>query len=245
MVTTQHSFIAATILAHRDVLAAFRAMPQLACSVAAVLVVQVLLEMVLKRIVPYDSLLGRDLANVVYYALLTPFFIAVHRFIILGEVTPHYRLRWQELRFQLFFGCAFILFALSQAPRLIIALPKHWMIHVAVVAIAVAVCVALTRVTILFPAIAVDAPGATPRNAFDDTRGHGWYIFFLFLFSFIPSVVVVIVLAALTALIPEPLLGGLALLVVVWLGAIVWLTLAVVLASRLYRSFGNRLNQPA
>lgn len=219
-------------------------MPQLAWTVAGILVVQVLLELLLNQFIPAHSLLGRNIASVVYYALLTPYFVAVHRFIILGEVTKHYRLPWRDIRFQLFFGWAFTVFALCQLPWLTYAFPRHWMLQLIGFAAAIGVCVVFTRLTILFPAIAVDAPGATPRNAFDDTKGHGWYIFFLFLVSFLPSVLAVGLLAVVTVLMPA-LLRGVVLLAVVGVAIIVWVTLAVVVASRLYQAYGNRLNQPA
>ena len=108
---------------------------------------------------------------------------------------------------------------------------------------AAAVGVVFARVTIMFPAIAVDAPGADPRNAFEDTRGHGWYIFFLFLVPFIPSVLIVALVGAVSVVFRS--LGGLMFLVpVMSLVGIVWLTMAVVIASRLYQWLGNRLNEP-
>jgi hypothetical protein len=100
-----------------------------------------------------------------------------------------------------------------------------------------------TRVTLLFPAIAVDAPGATPRNAFEDTRGHGWYIFFLFLIPFIPSALMMILLTGLSVLL-QPVAGRILLVPLVGLTGVLWLTLAVVIASRLYQWLGNRVNEP-
>ena len=67
------------------------------------------------QFVPRNSLFGRDLLSIPYYALVTPYFIAVHRFILLGEVTHRYRLDWDDRRYQLFFGWAFTLFVLTQA----------------------------------------------------------------------------------------------------------------------------------
>jgi hypothetical protein len=120
--------------------------------------------------------------------------------------------------------------------------PQHWMFHFLALVAAVTLCVLFTRITILFPAIAVDAPGADPRLAFEDTKGHGWYIFFLFLIPFIPSVLIVAI-AGMVALMFG--LGGMiVLLPIVGLAGVVWLTMAVVIASRLYQWLGNRLNQP-
>lgn len=244
MVTVQHSFTAATITAHRDAWAALRAMPQLALIVVGILLVLTLLETILTRVIPRNSLFGHDILSVFHYALVTPYFIAVHRFILLGEVTRHYRLQWDDRRFQLFFGWAFTLFVLTRLALLEHALPRHWMIHFIALVVTVAVGVLFTRVTIMFPAIAVDAPGADPRHAFEDTRGHGWYVFFLFLIPFIPSVLVVALVGA-VAIALQPLGGFIFMVPVISLAGIIWLTMAVVIASRLYQWLGNRLNRPA
>jgi hypothetical protein len=244
MVTAQHSFTAATITAHRDAWAALRAMPQLALIVLGIMVAQAALQTGLAHVVPRNSLFGRDLLSIPYYALVTPYFIAMHRFILLGEVTHRYRLDWDDRRFQLFFGWAFTLYVLTRLASLDHVLPQHWMFKFIAVVATVAVGVVFTRVTIMFPAIAVDAPGADPRRAFEDTRGHGWYIFFLFLVPFIPSVLVVALFGAVAAVLRSS--GGLIfLLPVAGLASIVWLTMAVVIASRLYQWLGNRLNEPA
>jgi hypothetical protein len=243
LVSAQHSFTAATLTAHRDVLAALRAMPWLALIVIGILALQTVLELAAGLIIPRNSLLGLSTLGVLHYALLTPFFIAVHRFVILGEVTRDYRLNWDDRRFQLFFGWAFTIFALSQVLVIGRVLPHHWMFQLIAFVLAVGVCVMFTRVTLLFPAIAVDAPGATPRNAFEDTRGHGWYIFFLFLIPFIPSALMMILLTGLSVLL-QPVAGRILLVPLVGLTGVLWLTLAVVIASRLYQWLGNRVNEP-
>lgn len=219
-------------------------MPQLAWAVAFILILQVALDLVLKQYIPANSLFGRDITSVLYYALLTPFFIAVHRFVILGEVTQHYRLQWEDRRFQLFFCWAFTMFALSRFVLLGAMFPKHWTFQLIAFGIAVALCVLFTRVTILFPAIAVDAPSASPARAFEDTKGHGWYIFFLFLIPFLPSLLLLVFVGGL-AIFLHPVAGRLLLVPLAGLTGVIWLTMAVVLASRFYQSLGNRLNQPS
>jgi hypothetical protein len=244
LVTAQQSFTTATVAAHRDVLAALRAMPWLALIVIGILALQTVLELAANQFIPRGSLLGRDIVAVVHYALLTPFFIAVHRFVILGEVTHAYRLQWDDRRFLLFFGWAFTIFAVSRILLMGHVLPRHWMFQSIGFVLAVAACVMFTRVTILFPAIAVDAPGATPRNAVEDTKGHGWYIFFLFLVSCIPSGLLMLLLAAFSVLL-RPVAGDILLVPLAGLTGALWLTLAVVIASRLYQRLGDRVNQPA
>jgi hypothetical protein len=243
MVAAQHSFTTATITAHRDAWAALRAMPQLAFIVVGVMMLQALLDTLLDGVIPRNSLFGHDILSIPRYVLLTPYFIAVHRFVLLGEVTRHYRLQLGDRRFQVFFGWAFAMFVVSRLALLEHALPHHWMFHLLALAAVVAFGVLFTRITILFPAIAVDAPRADPWLAFEDTKGHGWYIFFLFLIPFIPSVLLVAIVG-LAATVSRSL-GGYVLLVPIFgLASIVWLTMAVVIASRLYQWLENRLNAP-
>src|SRR5262245_44056668 len=125
MVTARHSFTEMTIAAHRDVLNSLRAMPRLAFTVAVLLVLQAVLELVSSYVIPRNSLLGRDIVTILYYVLITPFLIAVHRFIILGEVTHEYRLDLREHRFLLFFGWAFVIFLIMRLPRLVVALSTY------------------------------------------------------------------------------------------------------------------------
>ena len=243
MVTAQHSFTAATIAAHRDAWNTLHAMPNLAWVAVFIVTLQAGLGVVMSHVIPRNSLLGHDITGVLHYALLTPFFIAVHRFIIFGEITTSYRVNWRDQRYQLFFGWAFTLFVLSRLTTMGTALPKHWMFQFLLVAGAVVIGVVLTRLALLFPAIAVDAPGATPRNAFEDTKGHGWYIFFLFVVAFIPSLLVFLILSGVLVAL-QPFWGRILLLPIVEIASLLWLTMAVTMASRLYQSLGNRLNQP-
>src|SRR5262245_15163961 len=116
MVTTRHSFTEATIAAHCDVVRALRAMPRLTLVVGGILLLQGVLTFAAHFIIQRGSLLGHNIPTILYYALVTPFLIAVHRFIILGEVTQEYRLDWRDRRYQQFFGWTFVVFLLSQLP---------------------------------------------------------------------------------------------------------------------------------
>jgi hypothetical protein len=244
MATVRHSFTEATINAHRDVVRTITAMPRLAWTVLAIVVLQAVVEFALGRLVPKESLLGRDLAGIVTCILVTPYLIAVHRFVIAGEVTPRYRLDWKDRRYQLFFGWWFVMYVLTRAMAFADLLPKNLALLILAFAMMVAICVLLTRVVILFPAIALDAPGATPRNAFDDTRGHGWYIFFLLIVSFLPSMLAVGLIIGVIAIISR--VAALLLIApLLALAVMLWLTLGVVVVSRLYQNLGDRLNRPA
>jgi hypothetical protein len=96
---------------------------------------------------------------------------------------------------------------------------------------------AMTRLSILFPAIAVDAAGANWRNVMADTRGYAWQIFLIGLLAYMPVLVIDIVFAVSS--------GTVVIAVIDNVVAIVSMTLFVVIASRLYQRLGNRVNQPA
>ena len=62
---------------------------------------------------------------------------------------------------------------------------------IATIVTAVVVIIILLRMAILFPAIAVDAPGATLRNAIADTKGQIWLIVKTLLMVLLPLLAVV------------------------------------------------------
>jgi hypothetical protein len=180
--------------------------------------------------------------------LLTPYNIAVHRLIILDEIADRYVLRPREPRFQKFFGWWLILFAcekgivvvfdLLSTPALLI-LPRTNSPFILITLTCAAVFLlywGILRFSIVFPAIAVDAAGANWRNVIADTRGYAWQIFLIGLLASLPFGVVGVVLSLAvgrsTTLVIDEVLG---------LG---WITLLVVIVSRLYQRLGNRVNQP-
>jgi hypothetical protein len=228
---------------HRDVYLAVRAMPRLTTVVVVLLIVQAILELAASAFIPEQSLLGGGLVTIVYYLLITPFLIALHRFIILGEATDQYRLNWRDRQFQLFFGWAFVFLVLSQIPDLVANLSGHWvMTLLLVLASYIVVFVIFVRSMILFPAIAVDAPGATLHHAFADSKGHGWMIFIGFVVPFVPSAIIV-ALIVLAAFFELPLAGHRLVLGLLLLIKMFWIVLAVAIASRLYLGLGDRLKR--
>jgi hypothetical protein len=180
---------------------------------------------------------------------MTPYIIAVHRLIILEEIAPSYVLRPGEPRFQKFFGWSLLLwacelgllgvFALLSAPMLLI-LPTASALFILITltfATIFILCWAISRLSILFPAIAVDAAGANWRTVMADTRGYAWQILLIGLLASLPFVAVGIVLWFSVGRKTIPGIDE-----VVGLASI---TLMVVIASRLYQRLGNRVNQPA
>jgi len=170
---------------------------------------------------------------------LTPLYLAIHRYIILGEITPRYALAPEQPRFQRFFLFTLALYALWIVPSLVVVTFGHTGVALGVMGILMLVGVFVsTRLIVLFPAVAVDAPGAGFRNAFDDTRGFFWRIFGIALVTILP--VLIVVVPAILALGEQSIIAKL-------FGAVVnmlTLALAIAVASRLYLRLGDRLGRP-
>jgi hypothetical protein len=130
--------------------------------------------------------------GIVQGLVLTPLGIAVHRYVLLGEVTPHYALNLADKRFQRFFGVALAIQALWAcigfwlilgyffgAPMLVVCFAAALITGIVVVNV-------MLGIVILFPAVAIDAPGVGWRNAMDDSKGHAFRIFWAFAFGLVP-----------------------------------------------------------
>ena len=213
------------------------------------------LNLVRWRITPLNSLTGGLVLEDLFYEavnafLMTPYAIAVHRFIILGERTMSYRIAPAEPRFRRFFGWSLALSVLAYEPATIVdMLPGSTSLTFLLTAVlGIAAFVVGIRVIVLFPAIAVDAPGANWRHALADTEGHAWDIFFVILVAMLPFVIVMFV-AAVAVVLLRAIVGD---DVVAHedfhaaYGAIMRLlsyTLAVVIASRLYQWIGIKVRE--
>ena len=237
------------VLAYRDLGRVARAMPRLVGAVLVILLTFNLLELVIPRFV-FEWPLADFAFGAARVFLLTPFLIAVHRFIILDEVTPRYMLAPQEKRFLRFFGWtlvpALVLAAGSFIQTLLSAavLPAKAVSLGAGVALIVGVFVIL-RLLILFPAIAVDAPGASARNAFADSKGFFWDMFFICLVAMLPLVVLTMLLVVLEY--PLELRGSVPALWTVLevtdktVVELVAFPLYVAIASRIYHALAERV----
>ncbi len=142
------------------------------------------------------------LQDAVWAFLLTPIVIAIYRFVILGEVTPNYGLDIGEPAFRLMFIWLFGLRVFSELPYTLLGAlqalgfsPQATAIPFAI-ALIVATAV-LLRLTILYPALAVEAPGATAPHAFADSKGQGLRIFAILLLALVPWIVAVITIVIL------------------------------------------------
>lgn len=185
--------------AYHDMWRVVHAMPQLVLLVAAIGLVFDFTDWL---VIPTSF--KEDLAT--YFAisalrdLLTmPLLIAVHRFILIDEVTGRYAIEFGRSRFLRFFAWWV---ALNALPVGLIAIERYLsalpgvpplvMIGLFVVAIFL-VAVLVLHLTILFPAIAVEAPGATASNAIADARGHGLNILLIVAVTLLPFVVLAVI----------------------------------------------------
>jgi len=129
--------------------------------------------------------------DAVWAFLLTPVFITVHRFVILGEVMSTYKLPVNEPVFRIFFGWLLALKVLVGLPIDLLGILQalNWSLRATTLAFAAALVAAVAvslRLTILLPALAVEAPGATPSRALADTKGKALQILTLFFLALLP-----------------------------------------------------------
>jgi hypothetical protein len=189
------------------------------------------------------SLLAGLVYAVVEGLLLTPLAIAVHRFVLLNETTTSYKIDTQDPRFVKFFTFLAGLAVVTLIPRLIGDLIGPFLGgRLITLILSIVAAVILVRNVILFPAVAVDAPGADWRNAMADTKGHSWRVFFILLcIALPPAIAVAIVLMILFAI---PLIGWIAGVAIQAAFVVLAVAAMAVAASRLYTSYANALGRP-
>jgi hypothetical protein len=193
------------------------------------------------------TLLVTFLVTTAQQFVATPYLIAVHRLIILDEHTKSYALDAYRVRFQRFFLMTIAPYVAMDLALILIAKLAIFRLPVAVFAflfiVTFAACAfVVLRLTIIYPAIAVDASGASLQNAFADTSGQAWRIFGIMVLTvmpiLVPGVLAIILLdsdgrTGLSAMgLFNALLLGLAVLITQ--------TLFVVIASRLYILLSDR-----
>jgi hypothetical protein len=177
---------------------------------------------------------------------IVPYQIAIYRLIVLGEVTANYSFAANTNRIRRFLAWSAGLWVATIAPTLIFGLLPIGLGAALTVAVVIVGIIILFRLILLFPAIAVDATGASATNAFADSNGHLWFIARSVLVAFIPmafALVVIIALAFSNACnIPNPdtdrTLIGTAIL-----GALetITTTSSGVVVARLYEWIGERV----
>lgn len=238
---------------YRDLVFCLGALRNLAAIVALItLAFEILEALLVPSGAPTLGLLLRFVSGLAQGFLVVPYYIAVHRLIILGERTPSYVLEPSSPRFQQFFWwwaafsvIAFAsLFVVEMLPRMNKLEPLPFLIAMLpLLIVLVAVTIATLRLTLILPAVAVDAPGARWDAVLADTKGHAWRIFLLGLVAALPLIVAVLIAFVLIA-IGIALGGWIFGLLYFVLGpawAVVAMTLFIVIASRLYLWLGHRV----
>ena len=184
--------------------------------------------------------------------LLTPVLIAIHRFIILDEITKTCAVPLGEPAFRRFFAWLFAFEVLAGFPLDFLGVLQNFNVTLAagtigfVAALVVAVAL-MVRLSILPPAIAVEAPGARLASVLEDTKGWGLRIFAIFFLAVIPWLAVDLAVfaligrgAAVTGSVP-----GMIGLVFGGILQTALLTLMAVIASLLFIALGTHVRRHA
>ena len=184
--------------------------------------------------------------------LLTPAAIAVHQFVILQERTGSYRIDPGNPRTSSFFLCAVAVQAAVVIPVLLVELaPRSLGLSPgSAISLLITVFVCWAQVTlrtlILFPAIAVDAPGAGWNNAVQDTKGQIWRMLLVVIITSVPLFAVSLLEISVLGRPAQPgAIAGVILLVLDGLGTIVMMAVYAALASRMFLGMADRLAEQA
>jgi hypothetical protein len=231
-------------MAYRDVGRSLRALRGLAVIALVILLAFDLLEFLLPKGAREFPVVGLAI-SVARAFLLTPFLIAIHRFILIDEVTRHYVIAPHQPRFMRFFVWSLMFPALALGAALIgglfssVGLSSTSSLIGTWIVLIVGLVIGL-RFTILFPAIAVDAPGATASNAFADTKGYALDIFLIGLVATLPLTALFIAIAPL-----QSNVGGLGSSIMaaaaLTVSNLVAYPLCVAIASRIFQALADRV----
>lgn len=140
-----------------------------------------------------QSLIWSGAASMVESFLLAPLGIAIHRYLLLGEVTRGYALQLADHRFLRFFYFSFAL-ALLQTILFFVATLAFPVAFdspasasemneiglAAAGAIILGILAVTARLILVYPAAAIDAPGANWGDAWRATSGHFWTVALIF-----------------------------------------------------------------
>ena len=142
-----------------------------------------------------DISLPQEPVNLACDILLLPLDIAIYRLLILGETGSRYRLDPFDDRIQRLLIWTVSWWVFIGLPPYVVRLitPSDQWNTIAFVGTWLVCIPFLLRMIVLFPAIAVDASGASLGNALADTRGQMWLILKGFFFVSLPAVLAICV----------------------------------------------------
>jgi hypothetical protein len=233
---------------YRDGLRAVVSMPQLAivCLIAALGTSVV--DFMLWPKGSADKPVGIELLSfgvwVVQAGLFAPLAIAVHRYVLLGKVTRTYALDLGSARFKnfVFYG------VLLQAPTTLTSLLEGLISSATIFALNMAFLYLFVRLVVLFPAIAIDGPGAHPITALQNTRGHGIRALCTFLVAISAPILLIFLFVVPYVLLMQPAKGwensALFRITLAPFG-VLGLAVFAALASHLYRAWSRQPLPPA
>lgn len=162
-------------LGWRDGLAALRLMPTITAFVFAVMVVDIATDDALRLAATAETtaqllLLRLSISVTLCSFALTPAAIAIHRYVLLGEITRRYVLNLSSPGFRMFVAYSALVNVLVLVPMMVAEVATDIYIIGAVITLGLVALAVLVGTLILFPAIAVDAPGTGIRNAVQDVH---------------------------------------------------------------------------
>jgi hypothetical protein len=136
-------------------------------------------------------------SGIAHGVLVAPLAIVVHRYVLLGELASRYPLEPFSARYVRFASFAVLVRILWSLPSLVESFMLETeenigttaLLGFVVLALFVTVVIVTIRRAILFPAIAIDAPGATWSNARHDTKGSSWRVAFIFVCVSVPAMI--------------------------------------------------------
>jgi hypothetical protein len=186
------------------------------------------------------------LVNVLRTVIVASVLIAVHRFVILGEVAD--RPIWiVPATYRRFVGWLLLLSVVWLPAAAIQALTGllHPLLNALISFLFLTFAmVVILRLMLLLPALAVATPAANWRNAWNDSRGHAWKFLGAQLLSCLPWMVIATTIVVWFRGVRPPG-NGILLLAAAGSSASNLFTsyLAAVVASRLFQGYGVALNQ--
>ncbi len=240
-------------VAYRDWPRALLALRMLAASAFLILVALAAIEEFVPQSLWGQNLTGQalDLADDAIWAmLLTPIVIAIHRFVIQAVITSHYTLPLGDPVYRKVFVWLFALKVLSGLPFDLLGAMQMlgWPLWASTLGFLVALVAAIglsLRLTILLPALAVQAPGAMASRALTDSKGRTLRLFAIFFLALLPWVAVgiggIVLLGRRIEVTGSPqmmiglVFGGLLQTIV--------LTLSAVIVSNAFRSLADAVNR--
>ncbi len=248
-----------TVVAWRDAFAALSAMP-VACGITFVILLVLSLLGILIMPDPTAGALSSThhivgfISSVIQAFVVAPLAIAVHRYVLLGERAGGYALDLSSPRYMRFVGFAVLINVLLSVPAVVISLLPTDPENIGqgavggIVALVLFIIIAIVAVrrAILFPAVAVDAAGATWKNARDDTKGNSWRVLFIMICTSLPVIAISVPLYWVLIKQPAATLGNkIVFAVLTTVIQIPTICAFAAAASHVFRTLADNLARPA